>query len=103
MFVDDLPIGYHKEDETEWVEIRDQFMARFKMKYRGESRLILGMRITRHVSENMLTIDNEVYINRMLIRFKITDRQPRSTPASHERVIPTPKNDENEIDKQIYQ
>jgi len=103
LFVDDLPIGYHKQDEAEWFEIRDQFMARFKMKYLGECRLILGMRITRDRHKNILTIDNEVYINRMLTRFKMKDCHPKSTPASHEKLIPTPKYEEDKEDKQLYQ
>ena len=70
LYVDDLPIGYHKDDEAEWEEIKTQFMNRFKMKYLGECRLILGMRITRNRKERTLTIDSEVHINRMLTHFQ---------------------------------
>ena len=42
LFVDDLPIAYHKEDEKEWLGLKPKLMQRFKMKDIGECKLILG-------------------------------------------------------------
>ena len=103
LYVDDLPIAYHKDDLVEWEEIKTQFTNRFKMKYLGECRLILGMRITRNRTNKILTIDNEVHINRMLTHFQMSDCQPKSTPATNEKLIQTPKQDENIVDKPYYQ
>ena len=79
VFVDDMPITYHKRDEQEWLEIKQQFMKRFRMKDMGECKLILGMRITRNRSSRTLTIDNQVYIEKVLDTFGMTHCKPLET------------------------
>ena len=36
LFVDYLPIAYHKEDEEEWLGLQSKLMQRFKLKDIGE-------------------------------------------------------------------
>ena len=47
LFVDDMQVAFHKEDEREWEEAHMQLKRRFNITNLGESKFMLGMRITR--------------------------------------------------------
>jgi hypothetical protein len=51
----------------------------FKMDDRGTLRWFLGMRILR--SENMITIDQERYIESVVEQFNMSDCKPMATPG----------------------
>ena len=46
-FVDDILIGYSKEDELEWLQLKKQILDEFKMKDLGDAQWVLKMNITR--------------------------------------------------------
>ena len=46
-FVDDILIGYSKEDELEWLQLKKQILDEFKMKDLGDAQWVLKMKITR--------------------------------------------------------
>ena len=93
-FVDDMPVAYNKRDEEEWLEIKQLFMSRFKMKDMEECKLILGMRITRNRNEKMLTIDNEIHINNMLETYGMKQCKPCKTPEAQIKLSPTTEQEE---------
>jgi hypothetical protein len=103
VFVDDMPIAYHKQDEQEWTEIKHAFMTRFRMKDMGECKLILGMRITRDRSNNTLTIDNQVHINNMLRTHGMQDCKHAPTPAAATQLTATTKEESGIVDIRLYQ
>jgi hypothetical protein len=81
MFVDDFQVSYHHADAKEWEALKKKFMQRFKTKDMGPSQLMLGMRITRDLKANMLTLDQEVYVAKKLEEFGMADCKPVTTPA----------------------
>jgi chemotaxis protein histidine kinase CheA len=103
VFVDDMPIAYHKQDEQEWTEIKHAFMTRFRMKDMGECKLILGMRITRDRSNNTLTIDNQVHIDNMLRTYGMQDCKHAPTPAAATQLTATTTEESGIVDIKLYQ
>ncbi len=81
VFVDDCQIGFHREDMEEWYALKAMFMERFKTKDIGESKLMLGMRITRDRRARTMTVDQEVYVTMKLEEFRMADCKAVSTPA----------------------
>lgn len=55
-------------------------IKKFKIKYLGEVRNCLGMRVTQDKKNGTITPDQESYINRLLKWFNITDTKIVSTP-----------------------
>lgn len=103
VFVDDLPIAYNINDEMEWLEIKSAFMSRFQMKDLGQCKLILGMRVTRDRVTGTLHVDNQVHIEKMLSTFRMDECKPAVTPASIDKLSPTTKEEEGQVDKRLYQ
>jgi Reverse transcriptase (RNA-dependent DNA polymerase) len=82
VFVDDFQVGFHREDAAEWAALKKIFMARFKTKDLGESRVMLGMRIQRDRARRTITLDQEAYIAQKLEEFNMADCNEANTPAS---------------------
>jgi hypothetical protein len=62
LFVDDVIILYHKQDENTWFKLKDQIKQKYKIKDLGDADFILGMRITRDRKNKLLYLDQQVYI-----------------------------------------
>lgn len=84
LFVDDMQVAFDSADEAEWKESHEHLWKRFKITDLGESKFMLGMRITRDRSEFARTIklDQELYITKSLERFGLDQCTPRSTPGA---------------------
>lgn len=80
MFVDDYQIGFDRDDRHEWMELKQRFMARFKTTDIGESKLMLGMRVSRNREERTLTLDQEVYSRKLLEKFNMQNCKEVATP-----------------------
>ena len=78
-------------------------MSRFKMKDLGECKLILGMRVTRDRTTDLITVDNEIQINKTLSQFGMSDCKPAPTPASLDKLFPTTLEEEGLIDTTLFQ
>ncbi|MEO5660525.1 MAG: reverse transcriptase domain-containing protein, partial [Polaromonas sp.] len=102
LFVDDLPIAYHKQDEGEWLELKSKFMSRFKMKDLGECKLILGMRVTRNRSNRTLKLDNQVKIEQLLSIGERTKWSPVPTPESTIKLQATSEEEQGLVDIHLY-
>ena len=98
-----MPIAYDKEDEAEWLELKDLIMSRFRMKDLGECRLILGMRVTRNYKQGTLVVDNEIHIRRMLAEFGMGVCTPAPTPESLEKLLPTTEEERGKVDITLFQ
>jgi hypothetical protein len=81
MFVDDFAIGFHKQDQDEWMKLKEIFLNRFKSTDFGEATHLLQMRITRDRSKRMITLDQEVYTTKKLEEFSMNNCSTVSTPA----------------------
>ncbi|MBW0522944.1 hypothetical protein O181_062659 [Austropuccinia psidii MF-1] len=62
----------------------DSFQAEinstFNMKELGELRFVLGMKVTRNRNLHLIFLTQELYVNKLLHPFKMSDCQPTSTP-----------------------
>ena len=86
VFVDDIISAYHTNDEQEWQQFKNRFMKEYKMKDLGNAEWILGMRITRDRKNGTLTIDQEVYVKKVLNEFNMQECKTVSTPEAPERL-----------------
>jgi hypothetical protein len=80
LFVDDMQASYHKEDLAEWNEMKQQLIQQFNTKDMGESKWILGMAIKRDRTARTITLDQEVYITKLLERFGVDKCRTATSP-----------------------
>ena len=84
LFVDDMQFAFDKADEAEWNEVHQQLKDRFNITDLGDSKFMLGMRITRDRRPGVRTIklDQELYITKALEKFGLAECRPKYTPAA---------------------
>jgi hypothetical protein len=95
LFVDDFQVSYHRNDQAEWNELKAKLVDRFKTKDMGESKWILGMRITRDRKARTITLDQELYVTKALERYGLAQCRVVSTPE----VVGAQHDTEAELDK----
>jgi hypothetical protein len=88
LFVDDIQAGFDKADEKEWDEHHAQLKKRFDITDLGESRHMLGMRITRDRSARTIQLDQESYVRRALAKFGLSQCKTAPTPGIQTSSIP---------------
>lgn len=82
LFVDDMQAAFDKEDEAEWAESHAKLKQRFNITDLGESKMMLGMRITRDRAARTMKLDQELYITKALERFGLHQCKSARTPAA---------------------
>ena len=109
LFVDDMQVAHDKADKQEWSELHSKLRARFNITDLGESRFMLGMRITRDRQARTIALDQELYITKALEKFGLANCRPAHTPGAAE---PTAASINQELessssaqpaDQQLYQ
>lgn len=75
--------------------LRENLMKRFKMKYIGEAKQILGLNLTRDRKNGKIYIDQEAYIEKILKRFGMEDCKAVSTPFDSNQKLVKIKQDES--------
>ena len=80
IFVDDIVSAYASGDEHEWLVVKKSFMSKYKMKDLGDVNWILGMKLCRDRVRGVLSLDQSLYLNKVLDRFGMSDCKPVSTP-----------------------
>lgn len=78
VWVDDILIAYNNKSEEERLKLA--LSSKFQMKYLGEAAVMLGVNITRNRKLRSISIDQEKYIEQILVRFGMQDCNPISTP-----------------------
>uniref|UniRef100_A0A3Q7J8T1 Reverse transcriptase Ty1/copia-type domain-containing protein n=1 Tax=Solanum lycopersicum TaxID=4081 RepID=A0A3Q7J8T1_SOLLC len=63
--------------------LKTRLSAVFEMKDLGPAKQILGMKISRDRSVCTLNLSQELYIEKMLRRFRINNSKPRTTPLAN--------------------
>jgi hypothetical protein len=80
MYVDDFPLACKN---IHWVvEFKRTLCHRFKIKYLGDLKKLLGMHITRDRFARKMSIDLSKYINDMLDKHGMTDYSPHTRPKN---------------------
>lgn len=82
IFVDDIVSAYASADEKEWLVVKNLFMSKYKMKDLGDVSWILGMKLSRDRVRGVLSLDQSLYLNKVLSRFNMMDSNPVPTPES---------------------
>lgn len=82
LFVDDMQVAFGKADEQEWNESHAALQKRFNITDLGESKFMLGMRITRDREARTIQLDQELYVTKALEKFGLDQCTPRSTPGT---------------------
>lgn len=113
LFVDDMQVSYDNRDLAEWTEYLLALRKRFDITDLGESKYMLGMRITRDRKAKTIKLTQELYITKALEKFGLDQCRPAPTPgvvaASTERSSQQRDNEdsasesEKPIDKKLYQ
>lgn len=76
IYVDDILI--FSNDTQFRKELKEKLMKEFKMKFLGKAKQCLGIRITRE--ENLIYLDQEDYIRKILAKFNMQDCNSAKTP-----------------------
>lgn len=81
VFVDDMQGFYHPLDANEWRESRRGLEERFETKDLGDSKWMLGMRITRDRAAKTIKLDQELYVTKSLEKYGLDQCKTARTPA----------------------
>lgn len=81
LFVDDMQVAFDAKDEKEYEQCHAALKKRFNITSLGESKFMLGMRITRNRRARTITLDQELYISKALERFGLEKCRPARNPA----------------------
>jgi hypothetical protein len=81
LFVDDMQVAFDKKDEKEWGESHQLLKDRFNITDLGESKFMLGMRITRDRRAKTIKLDQELYITKALEKFGLDQCKTVPTPG----------------------
>lgn len=105
LFVDDMQFGFDMKDEAEYERLHLALKQRFNITNLGESKFMLGMRITRDRQKKTITLDQELYITKALERFGLaqcrTERIPMAPENSATSTSPLPN--EAQTDVKLFQ
>ena len=82
LFVDDMQVAIDGRDLAEWDEDHEKLRQRFNITDLGESRFMLGMRITRDRAARTITLDQELYVTKALEKFGLAQCTPTRTPGA---------------------
>ena len=80
LFVDDMQVAFNRSDEAEWQKLHAKLKARFDITDLGESKFMLGMRITRDRKQRTVKLDQELYVSKALEKFGLDKCKPEKTP-----------------------
>ena len=105
LFVDDMQVGFDKADEVEYEQLHAALQRRFNITSLGESKFMLGMRITRDRRAKTIQLDQELYVTKALEKFGLANCRPQRTPAVHSRGDERGSHDADDqpADVQLYQ
>ena len=82
VFVDDMQGFYEAGDSAEWAETRRALFERFETKDLGDSKWMLGMRITRDRTARTIQLTQELYVTKAPERYGLTDAHAARTPMA---------------------
>ena len=103
IFVDDIVGAYHREDEQEYNELCAILAKKYTVKLLGDAEFILGMRIRRDRNNNIIYIDQQLYIDKLMKQFNMEQCNGADTPEVISNNNYTNSNDKELCDRELYQ
>jgi hypothetical protein len=76
-----MQVGFDQADEREYEKLHAALQRRFNITSLGESKFMLGMRITRDRRAKTIQLDQELYVTKALEKVGLDSCKPRRTPA----------------------
>lgn len=95
IWVDDLIIA--ASDENAMATVKKMLAAKFKMKDLGKLRYFLGIDFEQ--SNECLKMSQRQYVEKLMVRFKMQDCKPRTTPCEQKLNFSTDSNLLNDVQK----
>ena len=80
LYVDDMLIA--RSSVWEINNLKTRLSAAFEMKDLVPAKQIFRMKISRDRSAGTLNLSQELYIDKVLSRFRVNDAKPRTTPLA---------------------
>jgi hypothetical protein len=80
LFVDDSFPAFHLSDTAELQSDISYLQSKYKLKYNETPSLVLGMRLTRNREKRSITLDQEVYIRRIIEENNMGETKEVKTP-----------------------
>lgn len=102
LFVDDMQVAFDAADEREWSELHGKLQVRFNITDLGESKFMLGMRITRDRQARTIKLDQELYITKALEKFGLGSCKPAPTPGSADSDVTDGASGEHLVDQKLF-
>jgi hypothetical protein len=72
IYVDDTIILYHAKDDGEWLSDKSKIESKYKIQDLGDLHWILNMRVIRNRSCHTIILDQEAYIEKLLMIHNMT-------------------------------
>lgn len=101
IYVDDLLLFYNNEEIGK--EIKQQLKCKFNMKELGNVQHFIGWRIKQNLTRDEISIDQTVYIEKILQRFNMSDCNPVHTPCEPNVKLISTENKKNILTNIPYQ
>lgn len=79
VYVDDILFFFNNEATVKII--KDKMSTKFHMKDLGEAKCCIGLRITHNTESNEISLDQSLYIEKVLTRFNMSDCKPVHTPC----------------------
>jgi hypothetical protein len=100
LFVDDMQVGFDASDKEEYAGVLAKLTERFNISNLGESKYMLGMRITRDRAARTIYLDQELYITKALEKFGLDQCRIAHTPAVQSSSTAPPSGAKEGIDNE---
>ena len=78
LYVDDILIASNSKSEVE--KLKSELSREFEMKDLGAAKSILGIEIKRDKKRKLLNLSQELYLKKVLERFRMSNSKPVTTP-----------------------
>ena len=101
VYVDDLILA--GKDERRIAETKKNLSGRFRMKDLGELNHFLGLEVRQSVEKDRLWVGQTTYTLRILEDFGMLESKPVNTPADSNTNLTKRTDEEDEMDKSLYQ
>jgi hypothetical protein len=82
LFVDDMQAAFDHSDAADWAEVQRRLKEKFDVTDLGDSKWMLGMRITRNRPARTITLDQELYVSTALEKYGLKECRTAPTPAA---------------------
>lgn len=87
VFVDDLFPMCMTVDLAEMEADLEKLKSKYKIPSFDEASVVLGMRIRRDRANRITTMDQELYVNQLLVHYDMDKCKPSSTPSTTKEVV----------------